>query len=268
MQYSFVDGVRRHPSPKARGVCQLCGREMLAKCGSQIVWHWAHYRSLNCDPWWEGETEWHLGWKARFPEEWREVVKHDRSANERHIADVVTSRGLVIELQNSPMPEGELKAREAFYGRMIWIVNAQSFAGSFHIGLALPRPDCSLSSEVVIVPRYSRVDAVAFWWRKNWDTAPTLVEPERLTRIKDSIPGLYAGDHLFRWVRPRRVWLNATCPVFLDIGGDDLLWLRAHPSVGSHCVRLVSRQDLIRKNGGDPGPGPYHSTSRGPAVAG
>ena len=254
MQYSLVEGVRARPNPKGRGACPACGEPTIAKCGSQVVWHWAHDRAAHCDRWWESETKWHLEWKARFPEEWQEVVKVDSSSNERHIADIETSHGMVIELQNSPIPERELKARETFYQRMIWIVNAQHFATSFSLGKALPHPDNPFA------------DAIAIGKSLRRDNAPASSKWEKTSEGPKELP--YLGYHLFTWRWPRKVWLHATCPVFLDFGGDDLLWLRRHPTTTRLCVRLVSKQALIRRNGGDPGAGPYHGTYRGRPFAG
>lgn len=266
MQYSLVDRVRVRPSPKGRGACPACDKPTIAKCGSQIVWHWAHDRAAHCDRWWESETKWHLEWKARFPEEWQEVLKVDGSTSERHIADIVTSRGMVIELQNSPIPERELKARETFYRRMMWIVNAEPFATSFSLGKALPHPDNPFADAIAIGKSLRRDRAPASSRRCRWERTPGLLERPNQPEAPKERP--YLGYHLFTWRRPRKVWLNATCPVFLDFGADDLLWLCTHPATTRPCVRLVSKQALIRKNGGDPGPAPYHGTYRGHPFAG
>lgn len=42
-----------------------------------------------------------------------------------HRADILTSSGMVIELQNSPISPDEIEERERFYRRMVWLVNAQ-----------------------------------------------------------------------------------------------------------------------------------------------
>ena len=88
-----------------------------------MVWHWAHRSRKNCDPWWEPETQWHRSWKSRFAHDWQEVVHTDPKTGDRHIADVKTPHGLVIEIQNSPLHREEMTSRERFYGNMIWIVN-------------------------------------------------------------------------------------------------------------------------------------------------
>lgn len=78
MQYALVDGERRLASPgSSKAACCLCEGPVRPKCGSRIVWHWAHHARPHCDPWWEPESEWHRAWKARFPESWREQVQFD-----------------------------------------------------------------------------------------------------------------------------------------------------------------------------------------------
>ncbi len=123
MRFAIVNGTKMNPQPKQRGSCLHCGAEMVSKCGRTKVWHWAHKTRDICDPWWENETEWHRSWKDNFPAEWQEISAFDESTGERHIADVKTPYGLVVEFQHSAMPFEELKAREKFYKNMIWIVD-------------------------------------------------------------------------------------------------------------------------------------------------
>ncbi|MER8440935.1 competence protein CoiA family protein [Mesorhizobium sp. M1312] len=87
---------------------------MVAKCGTQRVWHWARHGNRSCEPWWEPETPWHRGWKDQFPSEQQEIIRHDQKG-EKHIADVMTENGLVIEFQHSHLPLQEKGAREGFY---------------------------------------------------------------------------------------------------------------------------------------------------------
>lgn len=47
----------------------------------------------------------------------------DEQSGEKHIADVRTEHGLVIEFQHSPIDPEEQKARESFYGNMAWVVD-------------------------------------------------------------------------------------------------------------------------------------------------
>lgn len=104
-------------------MCSICNGEVIAKCGSHRIPHWAHKGIRNCDSWAEKETDWHRGWKNKFSVECQEFIQHDGQSGERHIADVRTDHGLVIEFQHSHLDPKERLARELFYGNMVWVVD-------------------------------------------------------------------------------------------------------------------------------------------------
>src|SRR6266496_6003247 len=81
-----------------KATCPLCNGNMIGKCGEIYVWHWQHHHDRNCDPWKEHETDWHRKWKAKFPNDWQEVIIENN--DEKHIADIKTEDGVVIEFQN------------------------------------------------------------------------------------------------------------------------------------------------------------------------
>ena len=122
MKFALIDGHRREAQPGLSGECPGCGGAMLAKCGNIRVWHWAHRSRRRCDHWWENETEWHRNWKNQFPVEWQEVVQKAEDG-EKHIADVKTDQGWVIEFQHSHLGPGERRSREAYYGNLVWVVD-------------------------------------------------------------------------------------------------------------------------------------------------
>ena len=122
LKFALVDGQRQEPQPNLSGMCPGCGNPMVAKCGEIRVWHWAHKGRRACDPWWENETDWHRNWKDQFPTDWQEIVQHAEDG-ERHIADVKTEHGWVIEIQHSYIKPHELRSREAFYQKLIWVVD-------------------------------------------------------------------------------------------------------------------------------------------------
>ena len=123
VKFALVDGERSCPIKGQRGICAYCGGDMVAKCGRFRVWHWAHMPGGSCDPWWGPESEWHREWKNRFPADWQEVIHIDERTGEKHIADVKTPFGLVVEFQRSPIDYEELISREAFYQNMVWVVD-------------------------------------------------------------------------------------------------------------------------------------------------
>ncbi len=139
MIYALVNSIKSKPRPKLIGYCPICGESLISRCGNYKIWHWSHKSNTQCDSWSEGETEWHLSWKVLFPEECREVVIINNNTHEKHIADIRTKNDLVIELQNSPISDDEIKTREIFYNKMIWIINGNNFGftkQTFFMGLS------------------------------------------------------------------------------------------------------------------------------------
>jgi hypothetical protein len=127
MLYAIVEGAKSRAAPNSKGICSGCLGAVIPKCGQIKVWHFAHARGIDCDPWHEGESAWHLEWKALFPKECVEIPLGE------HRADVFFDSGdpfvdsTTIEFQNSPINPEEIQEREEFYrerGRLIWIFNA------------------------------------------------------------------------------------------------------------------------------------------------
>lgn len=214
------------------------------------MWHWAHQSRKHCDPWWENETAWHRAWKGCFPEAWREVVHFDEQTGEKHVADVKTARGMVIEFQHSSMSPEELASREAFYGHMAWIVDAQPFSEQFTLYPdPLPQPHAELLDDIVLVPSPSLV----YWRHSEVIPKSSLLRMHSAREISDEIQAEYRGHHFFEWKRRREVWFTAKAPVFLDFGNEHLLKLMRYSGPAKHwCVRKVSKRAFIDKNGGCP----------------
>lgn len=229
---------------------------MVAKCGELIRWHWAHRGRRVCDPWWENEGEWHRAWKRHFPLDCHEVVQHD-SAGEKHIADVKLPSGLVIELQHSAMPFDEMRSREAFYGNMVWIVDAGPFRKNISIFHPLPDPAEPFVDDLVIAPphpmwRSSRViahgfDGLMFFRRSEREEGSTLQLLHQGREIAEHFPRAYKGHHLFLWMRPREAWLLTTKPTYLDLGNDILGLVSRYGTRDDAimCLKLVGKQDLV-----------------------
>src|SRR6267142_346180 len=106
-----------------QAACPVCGTAMIAKCGDIKVRHWAHLGRRTCDHWWEPETVWHRDWKNHFPLSWQERI-HSSENGEKHIADVKTGRGVVLEFQHSFLHSNERESREKFYPKLVWVVDA------------------------------------------------------------------------------------------------------------------------------------------------
>lgn len=106
-----------------RALCPQCEAEVLSRCGTVNIWHWAHCGVERCDSWSEGESEWHLGWKSEVSNDWVEIcMERD---GQRHRADIELPNGVVVELQHSSICLDEIVARSEFYGKMVWIFDVE-----------------------------------------------------------------------------------------------------------------------------------------------
>ena len=142
MKYAMSNGERREAERGIIGQCPICEVPLTPKCGRIRVPHWSHPRG-HFDHHWEPETEWHRRWKNMFPKDWQEVL-HRAENGERHLADVKTARGQVLEFQHSEISEEERSSREAIYGEMHWVVDGsrlkndrKSFVKALHLGRRL-----------------------------------------------------------------------------------------------------------------------------------
>jgi hypothetical protein len=55
----------------------------------------------------------------------------------------------------------------------------------------------------------------------------------------------YNGYHQYDWARPRKTWLEANCPVYIDLGDEYLAKLDIYDSSGLKCVKLVSKRKFV-----------------------
>lgn len=225
---------------------------MVAKCGPRVMHHWAHSRQRNCDPWWENETPWHRAWKSLFPEECREI-SHTAVDGEIHRADVKTPTGIVIEIQHSSMTDAERLSREMFYGNLIWVIDGSEFRDNFDIYHLLPEPSSDVAQDLVWFKATREMQGAArgLFWRLSDDPGGKRSEPPGCVRmrgigeIEAEVNDAYAGHHQYDWVRPRKTWLDATCPVYIDFGDEYLIQLMIYDGSGLRCVRLISKRKFL-----------------------
>lgn len=123
MRFALFDSQRIEATPNVTGTCPGCGAELVARCGTKKIWHWAHKGRRHCDHWWENETQWHRDWKNQFDPSWQEVSARDVTG-ELHIADIKTPYGLTVEFQHSAIKPEEVIKRTQFYGHVVWVVDA------------------------------------------------------------------------------------------------------------------------------------------------
>ena len=245
MEIALVNEERMTPAPGLKGKCPACGAEAIPKCGTKVIWHWAHKGKRHCDPWWENETDWHRAWKSHFPQHLHEIVMFDERTGEKHVADIRTERGMIIEVQHSAMPVDELHARESFYKHMVWIVDGRAFKTLFEVHPEpLPHPKSPMLDDMVFMTGW------AYFRPSEKVPGLELVEMHKASTITERIMAEYRGHHFFTWKRPRKVWYDAKAPVLIDFGDDRLLRLQRYGKHQEFCVQWMSKGAFIEKNGG------------------
>jgi hypothetical protein len=256
MEIALVNGERAEPFAGGRGNCPQCGSPMVAKCGPRVLHHWAHFGRRNCDPWWETETPWHRAWKALFPEECREV-SHIADDGEIHRADIKTPTGIVVEIQNSPMSDTERISREQFYRNLVWLVNGAHFKNNFDFYHILPDPTSELAQDLIWGKAQRHMNGANRGMFVRLSEArvdePTATKATNgfygwlhsMHEIESEVRAAYRGHVQYDWVRPRRTWLDAKCPVYIDFGEEWLARLETYDETGLRCVRLVSKRKFV-----------------------
>ncbi len=205
MQFALINGIRTEAYKGAKGICPLCSSSVIAKCGDKNINHWSHIGKRMCDKWWEHETDWHRNWKENFPVNWREVIHFDEKG-EKHIADVKTDNGLVLEFQHSYIQSDELNSRNIFYKRIAWVVD----------GLR----------RVNDQPGFFKVIKESTLIRQNNINAYAISFPEESRILKD--------------------WVNCGVPVLFDFYEPERLWIvMPNTTVKKTHIVLLSRNYFI-----------------------
>jgi hypothetical protein len=210
--------------------------QVLAKCGQINVHHWAHVVGEDCDPWSEPETPWHRKWKS-FGH-----LTEQTLAN--HRADIITSRGLVVELQHSGISVDEIREREAFYGANLrWLFDGTDLpvgTPSYNLLCSETSYDvvrdreepyidpvhgpCTLPRIRVLETPYGRIKQAYYSWED-----PPWVDTGRSARLclrnregKRSKEGWEVVT--FRWLHPRKHYVAARI-AYIDLPGNFILKL-------------------------------------------
>ena len=125
MHFALLDGVRVEPEKGLDGViCPICRQPVRARCGEVRVKHWAHKSVIDCDLWKESETTWHREWKNHFGDLQEQMHEKD---GVRHMADVKTSDGTIVEFRHSTIDTEGIRTREAFFGEtMFWVADCMA----------------------------------------------------------------------------------------------------------------------------------------------
>lgn len=128
LRYALVNNERTLPTRGARATCPDCGNTLVAVCGELVTHHWRHPSGGDCDQWSENVGPWHVSWQSLVDAKYVEVTRGE------HRADILTVTEIVVELQHSPIKPDDIRAREAFYGDMVWLFDATFRFVDAHLG--------------------------------------------------------------------------------------------------------------------------------------
>lgn len=182
--------------------------------GNTALWYAAEAPT---DPWMLPYTEWAMQWRLKFPKEMVEVILKDGTGI-KHVADVYTTAGQVLKFQHRFLTIVEMRQREQFFNKMIWVLNAALW--DFDI-VSRPTHYCDVNGEHLELPA-----AEGFEWIRYSTT------------------------------RSKVIFQSCKCPVLLDLGGAHLHWLNWQGSSGLHLhfennggiVKTFKKEDFLKKH--------------------
>jgi hypothetical protein len=138
-----------------------------------------------------------------------------------HRADIVGNRGVVVELQHSLISNEDVRAREAFYGKMVWLFDATPFLHNLNLSEEHPDPICVRRDAPTI--RIAREGEQEGLYR-GYHEGLMLSLPRRL---RGAYPMGPKGNLQLRpprigiyWTRPRKSVLQVRAPLYLDLGSE------------------------------------------------
>ena len=190
------------------------------------------------------ESVWHRNWKKAFPLDYREKSFCCQTTGELHRADVYTPCGTAIEFQNSPISVAEMKSREAFYPKMIWILNGKKLKG-FKILKNLPHPDDPKLKDY----EFRKSDHLSMV--RKADVLRAVEVPKVLNFYHPEIKGVSITSNFYHfcWKQPHAVWFSATAPIIVDLGGHFLYRMRVRKQLSGDYpfLEMINRKTFIER---------------------
>jgi hypothetical protein len=114
--------------------CPTCDAAVVARTGPYVIWHWAHLPGdTNCPRAGDGESQWHLRWKAAAFDAGHAIEFTDHP----HRTDIFTTRGTAIEAQRSSITAHDIAARERHWQDLAWLVDGDQPWRSGHLRVVL-----------------------------------------------------------------------------------------------------------------------------------
>ena len=138
----------------------------------------------------------------------------------------------------------------------MWVIDGSAFKDNFDIYHMLPNPESELAKDLVWSKAKRHMNGAnnGLFFRvseaREDDAAATKATVRGgwihgIKDIEDELKLSYNGYHQYDWVRPRKTWLDAQCPVYIDFGDEHLVKLDIYDSSGLKCIKLVSKIKFI-----------------------
>lgn len=183
---ALVDGVLQRATAGARGLCPECKGDVYARIPDHAIRHWAHTplpdgQERNCSRDSGEMSEWHRSWQWE-----RSNLSDIEVTRDEHRADLINPAGIVVEFQHSSISPEEIKSREAFWKRGVWVIDGT------HIDDGEPR---------VKVRRHPDQDPSDPYRSVQWSRAPLILYRAKwaiwidLGTEEDSNDTLLAANH-------------------------------------------------------------------------
>ena len=210
-------------------VCEICNKSVKPYCGKININHFRHIKKTDCDIWYEPITKWHLDWQNKFPENFREQIISKKG--KIHRADIINTKNVVIEFQNSYIKPDEIKQRELFYNKMIWVFNGIKFRKNFNITF-----EHNVEYDNIEIPNKKNIKAYNWSYPKKhiyYCDKPVFIDFG--TDYLYYINFIYKKQPLFRFTRS---WEESN-----EFGNT---WFENHTDYFFHPVKLISKIDFIK----------------------
>ena len=248
MRFALVNGEKKEATPGQHGYCLECGAEVIAKCGKQRIFHWAHKNKEECHySLKEPKTEWHRNWQNYFPIDCQEVRHVDEQKSEVHIADILVPQNLfpntdeslhfnyeklVIEFQHSRIEDAERKSREQFYLSMVWVVDGT-------------RTKNAISKGIKLMQTLYKINYYSYYGLHE-----KLYGCETFHGKDNKAIKLFTCENLDRFFPVE--WLDSEVPVFFDFGiyeikGNQKILVGIISDRGKKNVVLLSADTFIKE---------------------
>jgi tRNA(His) 5'-end guanylyltransferase len=154
------------------------------------------------------------------------------------------------------MTDVERQSREQFYGNLVWVIDGSQFHKNFDIYHGLPDPNSELARDLVWAKARRHMNGanagMFFRLSEAREMYPGIAKSEvRFGRVRsideiwDEVLQTYNGYHQYDWVRPRKTWLDARCPVYIDFGDELLAKLETYDESGLLCIRYVAKRKFV-----------------------